>query len=198
MKHIYAILILILFTQQLCAQKHEIGAEIGFGKSFQLENIKYAQFWQSTNNSAKFGISYSYIPFRCFAVNTGLFYLYHGWVNSSMSFIQTPIGIDIIAGKKVQGIFGTGFNIKYVMAFSGDDLNYDFKRTHTDFQLGLYFETGIKIHISAHSGLLIKALFETDLTPLYYETSPSHTDVFGNTYIKYSDLLLSVGYRYSF
>jgi len=194
-----SILILCLFVAMAGkAQKHEVGVNLGYGKGFQLSNINNPHYWQGILNCVKFDLNYSFIPGKHFAVVTGLYYQGEGSGNSYVNFIGVPIGIDILAGNKVQGVFGIGFNITYLAGSSGDGFNTEMENFHSDFQLGIYLEAGLKINLGKHSGILIKTMFDSDLTPLYWESNPSHSDAVSKSSILYSDVILSLGYRYRF
>jgi len=199
MKRLTLFLLLMIVLGPLHAQKHEIGADIGIGRVFQLDFIQKQNFWQNTLGCMKYDLSYSFIAAKHFAVSAGLYFQKDGFGDSYMNFLGLPLGIDVIAGNKVQGIFGIGLKLTYLAGNLGNIYNTDMVNYRTDFQLGMYLEAGIKVYVSKHSAVLLRTTFDTDLTPLYWETDPSsHSDVVGKADVLYSDLVLSLGYRYTF
>ena len=195
----FTLLFFLIFTViSGIAQKHEIGADLGFGKGFQLNDIKNLNLWKETNNCITPGLVYTFIPVKVFAFNTGFSYHWMGSDNTYLSFIEIPVGFDLLAGKKVQGLFGTGLKLKYLLSYHGDGFYGNMENTRGNYQLGMYLEAGIKLHADEHSSIIIKTVFDTDITALSWSSDPADSDVIFRSNIRYSDFILSFGYRYRF
>ena len=171
----------ILLTHIVFGQNINVGIEPGYGRIYNLRKVFNSTRDLSVNNCLV-GLCFSYnIPKTYFVQNLNIVLQRNGTNSQSIDFIQIPIGMDIVQGRKVQGIIGAGWIVSYLF-YHSPNINQDFIDYHTDFQLGGYFKAGIRIHFTKSWDVSLKGILETEFTPLYRESSP---DKFGG--ISYSN-----------
>ena len=166
-------LLYFLLVHAVHGQEFGLGAETGYGKIYNLQKVFLATDHQGVNNCLV-GLCFSYsIPKTHFVQNINIVFQRNGINSKSIDFIQIPVGMDIVQGRKVQAIIGAGWIASYLF-YHSTDISQDFKDYHTDFQLGGYFNAGIKIHITESWDVSLKGILETEFTPLYKESRIDH------------------------
>jgi hypothetical protein len=90
------LVLLFLFTNNMSAQKKQIGIDVGFGKT---QMDPYDRNTYPYNGSSgfedylKIGLGYQYTPKKIFSIKTGLYYENRGNV-AHIHYIKVPVGIE--------------------------------------------------------------------------------------------------------
>ncbi len=164
------IIVLVVFTGTLSAQKKQIGLEIGRGLTKFDEDmlILYPFMFYPTENFyfsyMRLGLNYYYTPGTSkTAFKTGLIYDKISNNSPRFHYLRIPAGIEIILGKNLQFICGFGFYTGCLFAFSQkrpSDINYSLKR----FQVGYQYNAGIGYSIFPLWNLQFSFQNNADLT----------------------------------
>jgi len=143
MKSISFCFIFFLLAHIVPGQNFRVGIETDYGKIYNLRKVFHSSDLSVNNCLVGLCLSYS-IPETYFVQNLNIVFQRAGTDSKSIDFIQIPVGMDIVQGKKVQGIIGAGWILSYLF-YHSTNIYQDFIDYHTDFQLGGYFKVGIKL-----------------------------------------------------
>jgi len=189
----------MVITCLASSQVIEVGFEAGYGIIYDITEVFNPMTPRSVDNCLT-GFSFAFYPqpSYSYAITADIIYQRNGLDGQSIHFLKVPFGINAIPGKNVQGIFGAGFFVTWLMDYSKTITNYDFINHHSDFQLGGYLEAGMKIQLTQLWSILIKGNFELEYTTLYKELLPDHS---GGTHVGYEKgygFSVMIGCRYKF
>lgn len=194
------ILILIFFSLELYSQKKEIGFNIGFGKTTvdEYKSEFVLPFDKEFADYLRLGFCYYYTPKDAFlTLKTGLDFDHKGKDDLKLTYLRSPLGIDINFGKKVQFILGGGLFVSYLLAYDGISNESDFEDSKRRFQFGQYGNIGFGIQIFPKYNLSLKYQYSTDIKKMYEYRRTSPSGIPYKLDIKNSDgfLILSMKYK---
>jgi hypothetical protein len=174
---------MLLFAQFVNAQRFEAGGALGYGG---------ANYYTGGNNYKIEATASFKLDTLFFWLNSGLVFQRCGDPGPWLNFFKIPIGIDLAPGRKFRFLFGGGLYMSY--CFAEQDVVIKLHSFHA-FQIGTYFDTGVKYQITHTWNIFIKMQVDIGLSTLFKNSVPSH---FGEEYQnrKGFDYTINFGVKY--
>jgi hypothetical protein len=175
---------LIIAFQDVNAQRFETGGTIGYGRAYY--HIGENNYNIEATASIRIDTIFLWL-------NSGLVYQRRGNPGPWLNFIKIPIGIDLTPGRKLRFLFGGGLYGSY--CFAEQDV---VSKLHNfqNFQIGTYFDTGIKYQLTHSYNIFIKAQADIDLSKLYENSIPSHFGEEDYEKVKAFAFTINFGFKY--
>ena len=197
MNRFLIIIVLLLVYPDSKAQNLELGGEFGYG--FAILNDHFIVPDLSGNhpgNNYYLSFIFSLKPnIHSLSFNTGLKYQYKGNRYFGLNYFKIPFGVNAEPGRKLKFLIGIGVYTSYLFMFSGFP-DSDLKRSHSDFQFGLYIGSGLKYNINKLWSTFFQLQIDFDVTPLYKESIPSHFGYTRYQNIHGYDYTINFGFKY--
>jgi hypothetical protein len=163
------LLILILLSFQLFAQKHEVGVQTAYGRSLIDEafNSDIYKTYSEFDHYLRLGVSYHFTPVKSvFSITSGLNYEAK-WLDYNIHFLKIPLGIDFHFGKKYEVVFGGGLNGSVLLGASANEISSTFDERKNRFQFGYYVNIGIGYQLNKKYNVRLTYVIDNDITDLY-------------------------------
>ena len=197
MKIVIPAAIVFFMWQGVMAQTFELGGQIGYGKNYHDDYLNFrALFGNNTENAYSIGLTGSYIPKQSIIeITTGLVYQNNVFQSSNLNYFRIPIGVDFVFGNKLNFVIGGGIYLSYLFLESGS-VTEEFNETKHDFQIGYYFDSGVKYKINEKLSLFLIMKVDGDISPLYQSQIPTHDGTENYENIRSYDYQLLVGFKH--
>ena len=194
---IYTCFLLFLVSPAI-GQNFEIGAELGYGRTSNLDGVFSISNNKKVNNCL-IGLDFNFIPRNLFSVTSKIIYSKNFINSKSIDFVKVPLGIEILLGRKIRCTIGSGFIFSTIINYSKSITDTNFKTNHSDFQFGGFFNTGIKINFASSWNIFIKGQVEFDLIPFYsydFKYNVNGNEMTEHAYLRTYGLTINAGVTY--
>lgn len=184
MKKYILLCFLFLAFKNVNAQKFETGGTIGYGRAYY--HISENNYNIEATASIKLDTIFLWL-------NSGLVFQRRGNPGPWLNFIKLPVGIDLAPGRRLRYVFGGGLYMSY--CFAEQD---EIEKLHNfqNFQIGTYFDLGLKYQITHSWNIFIKAQADIDLSTLYENSIPSHFGEEEYENVKSFAFTINFGFKY--
>jgi hypothetical protein len=198
MKFYLSVFFLFLIIRPVAGQEIEIGAEVGYGKTGNLDNV-FSLSENAKVNNYLIGFDFNYIPRNIFSLTSKVLYSIDCSNSKSINYIKVPLGVEFLFGRKIRFTLGTGIMVSALIHYSRSITDTDFVSHHSDILGGVYINMGIKIIFANSWNLFVKFQEEGNLSPLYsYDVKYNieGKEMIEHDYLRTYGLIINAGVAY--
>ncbi len=167
---------IIFFAEKSPGQPHEIGMDIGIGKTItnDMSDLFLSPFEKEADNFQRIGFTYFYTPDSAvFSLKSGILFDIKHLNDISTNYLRIPLGIDFIFGKQLTFILGLGVYGSFLLTPQENVENLYYADNVSLFQFGVQYNTGLGLQITKKYNVSICYQKNFDLTYMYKENLSS-------------------------